>query len=76
MNLVRTILDLLFSGDLLSRLSSFLGTSEETTKKAATAAVPTILSSLAGLAATDDGARKLSSMLGNLDPSLLGSMWA
>src|SRR5262245_7286991 len=74
MNLVRIILDLLFSGDMLNKLSSFLGTDEQATEKAATAAVPTILSSLAGLAATNDGAHKLSSTLNNLDPSLLGSV--
>src|SRR5262245_11920571 len=61
MNLVKIILDMLFSGDVLGRLSSFLGTDEDAAKKATTAAVPTILSSLAGLASRDEGARQLSS---------------
>jgi hypothetical protein len=74
MNLVKLILDMLFSGDVLGRLSSLLGTDEDAAKKAATAAVPTILSSLAGLASTDEGARKLSSTLSDLDPSMVGNL--
>src|SRR5262245_693141 len=74
MNLVKLILDMLFSGDVLGKLTAFLGTDEEAAKKATAAAVPTILSSLAGLASTDEGARKLSSTMSNLDPSMLGNL--
>src|SRR5262245_40787208 len=74
MNLAKFILDLLFSGNVLERLSSYLDTDEQTTKKAASAAVPAILSSLVGLAANDEGARKLSSTLSGLDATLLSGL--
>src|SRR5262245_23254569 len=72
MDLVKTILDQL-SGDNLDRLSSQLGTSPKAANAAVSAAVPTILSSLAGLAANHDGAKKLSSALGGLDLGKLAS---
>jgi Bacterial protein of unknown function (DUF937) len=74
MNLVKIILDLLFSGDVLGKLSSLLGTDNESTKKATSAAVPALLSGLAGLAASDDGVRKLASTFNGLDPSSLGNL--
>src|SRR5262245_38825531 len=74
MNLVKVILDLLFSGDVLGKLSSLLGTDEDSTKTAASAAVPALLSGLAGMAASDEGARKLSSTLNGLDLGKLGNL--
>ena len=68
MNLVKVILDLLLSGDVLGKLGSLLGTDDETTKKATSAAVPAMLSGLAGLASSEDGVHKLASTFGSLDP--------
>ena len=80
MNLVKSILDQL-SGSALDKLSYGCGADTETTRTAAAAAVPAILSALAGMASTDSGARKLASatrtasiwaMLGNLAKMLGG----
>src|SRR5262245_23145819 len=68
MDLIHLIHDQL-SGDALSKLSSQLNTDTETTRKAASAAVPAILSALSGLAASEDGARKLATTLSGIDQS-------
>jgi hypothetical protein len=73
MNLVKLIMDQL-SGGALGQLGSLLGTDEETTERAATAAVPSILAALAGMTSSDDGLRKLTSVLGGLDTSALGNV--
>ncbi len=73
MDLVKSILEQ-FTGDNLNRLSSDLGTSPKATQSAISAAVPTILSSLAGLASSHDGAKKLSNTLGGFDFGKLGSL--
>jgi hypothetical protein len=73
MNLVKQILDQ-FSGSALGQLGSLLGTDAETTERAATAAVPSLLSALSGLASTDDGARKLSNTFENFDTGGLGNI--
>jgi hypothetical protein len=70
MNLVKQIMDQL-SGGALGQLSSLLGTDEETTERATTAVVPSLLSVLGRMASTDDGARNLSSTLGGFDTSML-----
>src|SRR5262249_24010971 len=66
MNLVKSILDQL-SGNALDSLSTIAGADAETTRNAATAAVPSILSALTGMAGSDTGARKLASALEGLD---------
>ena len=73
MDLVKLILDQL-SGDNLDRLSSQLGTSPKAAQAALSAAVPTILSSLAGLATNYDRSRQLSSILGSLDLAKLSNV--
>ncbi len=55
MNLVKQIMDQL-SGSALGQLGSLLGTNAETTERATSAAVPALLSALAGMASHDDGA--------------------
>jgi hypothetical protein len=75
MDLVKLITDQL-SGDALSSLSSLLGTDSKTTRDAASAAVPALLSGLAGMAGTDDGARKLASTINNLDSGVPGGLSA
>lgn len=75
MDLVKLITDQL-SGDTLGSLSSLLGTDSKTTRDAAGAAVPALLSGLAGMAGTDDGARKLASTINNLDTGVPGGLSA
>jgi hypothetical protein len=72
MNLVKQIMDQL-TGGAIGQLSSLLGTDEETTERATTAIVPTLLSALSRMASTDDGARRLTDTLGGLDTSALGN---
>jgi hypothetical protein len=73
MNLVKLILDQL-TGGAISKLSSLLGTDDETTERAATAAVPSLLAALGRMASNDDGAKKLSNALGAVDTSAFGNI--
>src|SRR6187399_1410210 len=73
MNLVESILNQV-SGDALGKLSSLVNSDGNTTRSAISAAVPTVLASLAGLAGNKDGANKLASALGNLDTKGLGDL--
>jgi hypothetical protein len=73
MDLVKSILDQL-TGDNLERLGAEFGAGPDTVRTATEAAVPTILSSLAGLASSNVGAQKLASTLGNLDLGKVGSL--
>jgi hypothetical protein len=73
MNLVKQIMDQL-GGSTLGQLSSLLGADEETTERATTAMVPSLLSVLGRMASTDDGARKLTSTLGGFDTNILGNV--
>lgn len=75
MDLVKLITDQL-SGDALNSLSSVLGTDNKTTRDAASAAVPAILTGLAGMGSTDDGARRLASTIDNLDTNFSGGVGA
>src|SRR5262249_54349038 len=49
----------------MDRLSSYLGENEATTRSAVGATVPTLLSAMAGLTNTSDGARRLAAALSN-----------
>jgi hypothetical protein len=73
MNLVKLIMDQL-TGGAISKLGSLLGTDEETTERAATAAVPSLLAALGRMASNDDGANKLSNALGALDTNAFGNI--
>jgi hypothetical protein len=64
MNIVESVKEQL-SGEALNRLSSFLGENEATTRSAVGATVPSLLSALAGLTNTSEGARRLASALSN-----------
>jgi hypothetical protein len=66
MNLIDSIMGQL-SGDNIDRLSSQLGASPRATQAAVEAAVPTMISSLAGMAANQDKLNQLSSTLSSLD---------
>src|SRR6187431_3060561 len=72
MNLVKLITDQL-SDQTLGQLSGLLGTDNTTADAATTAAVPALLSALAGMASNSDGARKATSVLNGLDVSSVGN---
>jgi hypothetical protein len=71
MNLVKLITDQL-SGDTMGKLSSLLGADRSTTACATSAAIPSLLAGILGMASSDDGARKLSSTLNSLEPGGAG----
>jgi hypothetical protein len=73
MNLVKLITDQ-FSDETLGKLSAVLGTDSETASAAATAAVPTLLSGLAGMASRGEGAKKLTDMLSGIDAGSMGNL--
>ncbi len=72
MNLVKLISDQ-FSDETLGKLSAQLGTDGETASAAATAAVPTLLSGLGGMAARGEGAKKLADVLNGIDAGSMGN---
>lgn len=71
MNIVDVIKSQL-SGDVLGKLSSLVGESEDKTKTAVTAAVPGLLSILASLASTSSGADKVINALKQVDTGSQG----
>ncbi len=73
MNIIEMIKNNISSG-MLNQLSSLVGASPEQTKAAAGAAVPSILAGMSKLAESRDGADRLSEILNNLDPSVVGNM--
>jgi len=73
MNLVDLVQEQL-GGSVLTRLAETLGTSPGTTRTAANAAIPTLLSALGTQAATSDGARNLASAVDSLDNRLLDNL--
>jgi hypothetical protein len=73
MNLVRILEDQL-SGDTIDKISSKIGADAETTSRALSAAVPTLLASLKNLASDADGVRRLTSTLGSVDTNAYGNI--
>jgi hypothetical protein len=65
MNICKEIIDQL-PADGLNKLSSLIGSDSETTSYAISAAVPALMSGLAGLASREDGAKKLTNAIGQL----------
>jgi hypothetical protein len=72
MNIVDLIKNEL-TGDVLGKLSSMVGESEDKTKTAVAAAVPGMLSILANLASTSSGSDKVINALKQVDPGTQGS---
>lgn len=72
MNLVKLVTDQI-SSDALAKLCSVLGIDRDVAESAISAAVPTLLAGLGGLASQEDGMRKLTTTLGSLDDSMFGS---
>jgi hypothetical protein len=73
MNLVNMIESQL-SDAVMSKLSSLLGTGEDSTRSAVGAAVPALLSGLSNMASAPGGAQKLMSALGKFDAGSLGHL--
>ena len=73
MNIVDLVKDQLTS-QVLGSLGSLAGTNEAQTKAASAAAVPALLSGIAKLAGTTQGAGQLASALGGLDLGMLGNL--
>lgn len=59
--------------DIIGKLGGLMGESPDKARSAVNAAVPTLLSSLAGMASTGDGASKLMSVLDQQEPGILGN---
>jgi len=73
MNIVDLVKDQLTS-QVLGSLGSLVGTNEAQTKAASAAAVPALLSGIAKMAGTTQGAGQLASALGGLDLGMLGNL--
>ena len=73
MNIVDLVKEQLTS-QVLGSLGSLAGTNEAQTKAASAAAVPALLSGIAKLAGTTQGAGQLASALGGLDLGMLGNL--
>jgi hypothetical protein len=73
MNLIR-LLEEQLSGDTIDKISSKIGADAETTSRAVSAAVPTLLAGLKNLASDADGVRRLTSALGGIDTSAYGNL--
>jgi len=73
MNLVDLVSSQL-TGDVLGKLGGLLGTDEQQTRAATTAAVPSLLSIFGKMASTNSGAGQLANAMGGLDLSMLGNL--
>ena len=73
MNLVSTILQLLAPA-VINRIAPSLGLSQGLVSKAISAAIPTILAALTGMASKAGGGTQLSNVLAKQDPGLLGNL--
>lgn len=72
-NIVSLIMQFL-APSIVGRIGSAIGLESTLAQKAIGAAVPAILSGLAGLASKPDGARQLSTSISQQDPGLLGNL--
>ncbi len=73
MNLVELVRSQL-GGDVIGRLAGMLGASSDATRGAVNAAIPTLLASLGQVASTPDGARRLASMVDNVDDNIMDNV--
>jgi hypothetical protein len=62
------------SGDVLGKLGGLIGTNEQQTRSATTAAVPALLRVFSKLASTNSGADQLAKAMGGLDLGMLGNL--
>jgi len=74
MNIIDMILKLISSGNTTNAISSVLGLSQDQTKRATSAAAPTLLAGLTHLSSTPQGAEQLSGTISRQDPGLLDNL--
>ena len=74
MNIVQMILNLLSSSDVVSKIASALGISQEQVSKAISAAVPALLAALAGTASKPGGAADLANAAAKQDAGVLNNL--
>src|SRR6185503_7282399 len=74
MNLVNAILQMLGSSNVANSISSLLGLSQDQTKRATTAAVPSLLAGLTGLASTPQGAERLADTVSRQDSGVVDNL--
>lgn len=61
-------------GDVLGKLAGTLGIGQDTTKSVVNGSIPTLLAGLSSVASTNDGAKKLNSMVESADDGLLSNV--
>ncbi len=74
MNVIDTILKMLGTGNTTGAISSALGLSQDQTRRATTAAVPTLLAGLTQVSSTPQGAEQLSRAVSQQDTGLLDKL--
>jgi hypothetical protein len=74
MNIPSAILQMCTGGHTTSAISSLLGLSQDQTKRATGAAVPTLLAGFTGLASTPQGAEQLAGAVGRQDTGLVDNI--
>src|SRR5262245_32115055 len=74
MNLNDMILKALGSGNTTSAISSLLGLTQDQTKRATAAAVPSLLAGLTSLASTPQGAEQLAASISRQDTSVVDNL--
>ncbi len=74
MNIIDMILKLIGTGNTTNAISSVLGLSQDQTKRATIAAVPTLLAGLTHLSSTPQGAEQLSGAVSQQDTGLLDNL--
>src|SRR5258705_803873 len=71
MNIPGAILQMLGSGNTTSSISSILGLTQDQTARATSAAVPSLLAGLTGLASTPQGAQRLAETVSRQDTGVV-----
>jgi hypothetical protein len=74
MNIVTSIIQMLGSGNTVSSISSILGLNQDQTRRATSAAVPSLLAGLTGLASTPQGAEQLADTVSHQDSGILDNL--
>ena len=74
MNIPSAIMQMVGGGNIASSISSILGLNQDQTKRATSAAIPSLLAGLAGLASTPQGAERLAETVSRQDTGLVDNL--
>ena len=74
MNITSAIMQMVGSGNALGSIASILGVSQDQTKRATGAAVPSLLAGLTGLASTPQGAERLAETVSRQDTGVVDNL--